>query len=161
MSNYRRASVNSFGYGGANAHVILDATDSFLRKSGLHLDQKKASTGSVKRRCLLAFSAHDQATLKNNIRALSKVATKYTIPDISYTLGAHRTKFMHRGFSICSSSTISEELQESKVTYGLSRHTDSQIAFAFTGELKTFDIDCNSLKSRQAKGHNGRRCAMH
>lgn len=141
--------MNSFGYGGANAHVVLDATDSFLCKSRLSLDHKEASDGNnAKKRYLLAFSAHDQATLKNNIRALSKVAIKYKIPDISYTLGAHRTKFMHRGFSICSSRTISEELQGSKVTYGLSRHTDSQIAFAFTGEPKTFNIECNLLKLR-------------
>lgn len=144
--------MNSFGYGGANAHVIIDATESFLREPR-SLDHKIASAGSSsKKRYLLAFSAHDQVTLKNNIKALSKVVTKHKVSDISYTLGAHRTRFSHRGFSICRSSTISEELQESKITYGLSRHTDSKIVFAFTGELKTFDIGCSLLKSGTGQG---------
>jgi acyl transferase domain-containing protein len=135
-TKYRRVSVNGFGYGGANAHVILDATDCFLRRAtypstvvnGHNLGPSNA------KKYLLAFSAHNQATLVRNRDAILSVASKHEIPDLAYTLAAHRSRFQHRGFSIWNNDRSSTGVQDSKFELGVSRNIASNIAFVFTGE---------------------------
>jgi acyl transferase domain-containing protein len=135
-SQYRRCSVNGFGYGGANAHVILDATDSFLRRV-THLstvmDSHRPGPSNAKN-YILAFSAHDQATLVRNRDAILSVASKREIPDLAYTLAAHRSRFRYRGFSICNNDRPSTDVQHSKFELGVSRNSAPDIAFVFTGK---------------------------
>jgi acyl transferase domain-containing protein len=57
----RRASVSSFGYGGTNGHVIVEAVES-LYPGYQHAQPKSATTTaqSDSRAYLLTFSAHDK-----------------------------------------------------------------------------------------------------
>ncbi len=123
----RRASINSFGYGGANAHVIIEAAPA------LPPSASREETDVV-----LVFSAHDDVTLKKNITALNKSIGSYNVHDIAYTLN-RRSKLSNRGFTIRQSfdrkcGTI--VLDESKFRFGKPRRRNEKesIAFIFNGE---------------------------
>jgi acyl transferase domain-containing protein len=135
-AKYRRVSINGFGYGGANAHVILDATDSFLRRVShlsTFMDGHELGPSNTKK-YLLAFSAHDQATLVRNRDAILSAASKREIPDLAYTLAAHRSRFRYRGFSIWNNDSPPTDVHDSKFEFGVSRNIATDIAFVFTGE---------------------------
>ncbi|KAG9763794.1 ketoacyl-synt-domain-containing protein, partial [Aureobasidium melanogenum] len=150
----RRASVNSFGYGGANGHVIMESAESMLpgyqsfknrETSKLDSDVELAAiTGTMgsgkvtfktRRRTqfLLPFSAHDVPTLKANIENIRKVADEYDVEDLAYTLSARRSRFFNRGFATVDSNAVSDDLEEQSVTLG-KRGGGTQIALVFTGQ---------------------------
>ena len=49
---------------------------------------------------VLPFSAHNQASLKANINALSRVIQRHSLADVAYTLTAKRSRFIQRAFCI-------------------------------------------------------------
>jgi acyl transferase domain-containing protein len=160
---YRRASINSFGYGGANAHAVIDAADSYLEAhpelmeqmipavaNGIscngHTEQTngyeiQASNGyhiksqkSMKHVYVLAFSAHDEPTLRNNINAISGRADNYSISNLAYTIGCRRSLLSHRAFSVVSEDEVSSQLVDENVKFGVQKTAQTVIAFAFTGQ---------------------------
>lgn len=63
-SGLRRASVNSFGYGGSNSHIVLDDAYNYLRLRGLHGKHNTVTKPSSPGSPLTATSA-----TRNNSRA--------------------------------------------------------------------------------------------
>ncbi|KAL4811864.1 hypothetical protein BDW67DRAFT_189235 [Aspergillus spinulosporus] len=133
MSGLRRASVNSFGFGGANAHIILDDAYHYLKShglsanhqttpseredssdSGLEMDSAASDSGEGQPSKLLLFSTYDGAGIKRtealwnshlaDILADSKrVEETIVMSDLAYTLSDRRTTFDFRSFAVASS----------------------------------------------------------
>ncbi|KAK0616599.1 KR domain-containing protein [Immersiella caudata] len=140
----RRVSVNSFGYGGTNAHVVVEAAESmvlardaqpyrFAQGSGKQFAPRRAM--HRKRPFLLPFSAHDKATLKRNIDAHGQVASKYNLLDLSYTLLTRRTKFPSAAFAVASHGNLDSVFGNVSTSFTFADKKPIQtVGFIFTGQ---------------------------
>lgn len=93
-----RASVNSFGYGGANAHAILEAAAAHVPKdySSMLSLTTACTTGSP---VILPFSASNKASLRDRVASLSVLDTnRVSLRDLSHTLGSRRSHLPVRGY---------------------------------------------------------------
>ena len=102
-----RVSVNSFGLGGSNAHVIVDSARSFNIPEPVIRDSDREGDPQ-----LLLFSAGSAPSLKSTIRAYENwisdnpdMAEK--ISDLSYTLANRREHLPHRSFKVVGANDTS------------------------------------------------------
>ncbi|KAI0096909.1 polyketide synthase-like protein [Nemania sp. FL0031] len=104
----RRASINAFGFGGANAHAILESYESYCANTA-----PKSSLIVSPIRCgqhiLLPYSAASSKALlqrrEHVIRAIQNHKSKTDgLRNLAYTLSERRSHFKHRGFVVCDSS---------------------------------------------------------
>ncbi|EED18128.1 polyketide synthase, putative [Talaromyces stipitatus ATCC 10500] len=136
----RRVSVNSFGYGGTNGHVIVESADSFLPRgptyvSGSSTMKPPRGAFSRNRPFLLPFSAHDRPTLDANIKALSRVASHYNLLDLSYTLSNRRSRLASRGYVVASYATLDSVLDNAAKDFSFAEKKKTPtLGFVFTGQ---------------------------
>lgn len=145
----RRASINSFGYGGANAHVILESVDNLApgyggvkagdakKASGNLLDRMFSERAEVSRRkfYLLPFSAHNERTLKKNIEALQCRIDEWSLLDVAFTLGCRRSQLASRSFLIAEEGKAPETFaDESLSTYKALGSQNHKLGFVFSGK---------------------------
>lgn len=122
-----RASVNCFGIGGANAHVILDSRVSFcpgLNRSGETMTQQPDGSR------LVVISAKCPESLQQRIQGIINYAKENpeSLHDLAFTLSARREHLKHRSFAVA----IPNKPLEAKFQTGQMR--SSKLIFVFTGQ---------------------------
>ncbi|KAI1502975.1 putative polyketide synthase [Biscogniauxia marginata] len=138
----RRIGVNAFGYGGTNAHAILESVNSLVPGYRTHKSMHHAEgvpNGSNRkdpdtaRPHLLLFSAHDKPTLKNNLADYSMSCNTADLIDLAYTLGLRRTKFPQRAFAVARKESLELDIKAASNNI-FSEREPTVPAFIFTGQ---------------------------
>jgi acyl transferase domain-containing protein len=124
LDRLKRISVNSFGLGGANAHVIVDAAPSTSEPNGIHasgpngthvsgpnathasgsngiLPAKSTRSEGAEQR-LLVFSAHSEVSLQKMISNYNEFIEResFRLSDLAYTLSVRRHHWNVRSFCV-------------------------------------------------------------
>ncbi|OBT44805.1 Type I Iterative Polyketide synthase (PKS) [Pseudogymnoascus sp. WSF 3629] len=149
--NIRRAGVNSFGYGGANAHAVVEndaqelsrhvssykqvSTDFFDDDDdddfGEEQDNKTQAAPT-----LLFFSANDQSSLDTYIKKfnshLQNPLVSLELGDLAYTLSERRSRHYQGAVAITRSTP--QFINQDTLIRGKRMSTVPRVAFVFTGQ---------------------------
>lgn len=124
----RRAGVNSFGFGGTNGHVVLEAFDSTHTASRI-FDEKRPYLFKV------------SAANTTSLLGLSKSIADYVererpaLCDLSHTLLSRRSNLRKLSFVTASShDELVSKLRVEPQELVRSNTTDKKVAFIFTGQ---------------------------
>ncbi|KAI1759369.1 hypothetical protein GGR53DRAFT_513765 [Hypoxylon sp. FL1150] len=122
-----RISVNSFGVGGSNAHIILDSADSL----GVTNIQPGPLKSSQQAPHLLVFTGSNAASVKRGADNCLEYLrdNPNALDDLSYTLGAHREHLLHRPFAVADNTMPTLFSAPTKVP-----KSSPDVIFVFTGQ---------------------------
>ena len=114
--------MNSFGIGGANAHVVLDSAVSF----GIGRNH----TPVASKPHLLIFSANHPDSLRRHVENIDQYvrSNQHAVLNVAHTLGTRRERLVHQAFAVTDGTL---PLECSKVAKA---KTCPELTFVFTGQ---------------------------
>jgi acyl transferase domain-containing protein/NADPH:quinone reductase-like Zn-dependent oxidoreductase/NAD(P)-dependent dehydrogenase (short-subunit alcohol dehydrogenase family)/SAM-dependent methyltransferase/acyl carrier protein len=140
----RIVGVNSFGFGGANAHVLL--TEPPLRSLSEHLGTE------IKRAWPLVLSARSEAALRSSALRLSAWLDERSkangrspmLPDLTYTLGARRNHHPYRLTLVAQTTdqavhelnayAASQQNEKARTAFAPRQRNAPRVAFVMSGQ---------------------------
>lgn len=135
----RRASVNNFGYGGANAHLIMQDWQTTKRSYSSMCSNGYLIVDEEERFKIFILSAKDEKSckamalnLKDYLR--KRYLTGELLDNLAFTLGGRRTRFPWSfATSVSALSLLTEALENDNLT---PTHANARprIGFVFTGQ---------------------------
>ena len=139
-----RASINSFGFGGANSHAILEGAASQIPTNHGHgalLDHgcTHAQSHADDRLHLLIFSARTKYSLTCIIDELAAYSYQrkglIDLRDLAYTLNCRRSKLTSRGYLVASGSSLGTDLKSGRLNVeSVGSPKKLPFAFVYTGQ---------------------------
>ncbi|KAI2627830.1 hypothetical protein GGR54DRAFT_636951 [Hypoxylon sp. NC1633] len=126
-----RVGVNSFGIGGANAHVLIESAKCAGVGSS-HRSHNGALAGRHEA-YLLNFTAHTADALRTVVQSHEKYLKAHPdkVDDLCYTLAVRREPLAHRAFSVVSSDYSGDDLVVSQFRKA---YNDPRTIWTFTGQ---------------------------
>ncbi|KAI3340056.1 putative polyketide synthase [Ustulina deusta] len=132
-----RASVNSFGFGGANSHAVIEAFQDYLGSQILEPDKTDLQWYSKERLFLLPVSAHSRFSLERRMSDLKELRVQSmssNIGPIAHTLSSRRTRLPYRAYLLAHAVEGSEQLEISHSSVPQLAGPIIPITFVFTGQ---------------------------
>lgn len=165
----RRVSVDSFGFGGTNAHAIINGAQSVVRNQEPgHLHMNGNAFPSQEATKLLVWSAADEKTASRVAQGYKDFLSEHTesrslayLEALAFTLSRRRSQFPWRTFCV---SDPSQGLGNLSVSPAVQVNSKLQVCFVFTGqgahwvgmgkELLDYDVFRRSLEESDTLLHN-------
>lgn len=164
----RRASVNSFGYGGANAHAILESVDSYLRfrhdtpltgrtSPGESIEEFEHKPDQEQQLLVLPLSAASPKSLEARFQQTSQAVSvahyeSYFLQNLAFTL-SQRDHLRFKSFVVASTEAASgiQVADEDLLSGGNNSAAEAlPLAFVFTGQGAQYAGMASELLSRNA-----------
>lgn len=154
-SGLRRVSVNSFGFGGSNTHVVLDDALHYLKSRGIVGNHSTvAAPGTTLRYVsngtthntvaslpkLLVWSASDEKAIKRTMEGYESFCADKVWSDpaklnkLAYTLAARRSHMLWRTFAVITDGLGSQAGQVVPSAKPIRSSSELELAFVFTGQ---------------------------
>ncbi|KAJ5918606.1 Fum1p [Penicillium verhagenii] len=123
-----RVSVNCFGIGGANAHVIMESMAAYCSQAS---NPQDSGNPISEKSHLLVVSAMCHDSLQQRIQEVIRYANEHPdlLLDLAYTLGERRQHMSHRAFAV---ATASKPIDTS--AFQSSQEKPADLVFVFTGQ---------------------------
>ncbi|GAD98579.1 polyketide synthase [Paecilomyces variotii No. 5] len=137
----RRASINSFGYGGTNAHIVLEAYQPSVRASLSSIELPKEFASMVSRRpVLLPLTSHSENAGKLLVSRFANYLKEHPdrkVSDVAVSLSSRRSLHQQRSFAIGRDrETVMESLNNPSpnAKWTAASKQKPRLGFVFTGQ---------------------------